>query len=188
MRNLIAGLLGTVIGAVLIVILLGPSQPSYPAPYDKVWFIFAGSNALQTTPYGLLKFSTSITFLITWIVIGIIIAPFSKKGWNTVRSAIWIGIFQGIVVLASLLLTNPEFWSASTRNLELVYIFATSLLVSLCSLISAYPMSILLVRARKQSEAPIPQMIETRCQCGAVFKSKPLICSECGTVLREVED
>jgi hypothetical protein len=49
-------------------------------------------------------------------------------------------------------------------------------------------MSLLMIRARKQSEVPIPQLIETRCQCGAVFKSKPLICSECGAVLRDAED
>ena len=104
------------------------------------------------------------------------------------RSTIWVGIFVGCLSLVSILLTDPGYWESATRNIDLVYLFATSLLVSLLSLPSAHPLSIVIERARRQKEPPIPEKIETHCQCGAVFKSNPLICSECGTVLRKAED
>ncbi len=188
MRNLLAGLSGAIIGAIMITSLLGLAQPNYSPPYDMVWFIFIGSSALHSTLSGLLDITSTAAYLITWLVLGIIIAPFSKRGWNIVRSALWIGIILGILKLGSVLLVNPEFWTAATRNLNLVYIFSTALLISLLSLMSAAPLSIILDRYKKQSEPPIPDKIETRCQCGAVFKSNPLICSECGAVLREIED
>jgi hypothetical protein len=33
------------------------------------------------------------------------------------------------------------------------------------------------------SEAKPPEKIETVCECGAVFKSRPMLCSECGRQL-----
>ncbi|TFG34697.1 hypothetical protein EU527_01870 [Candidatus Thorarchaeota archaeon] len=188
MRNLLAGVLGSIIGAITIVVLLGLSEVEYPAPYDIVWFILEGNNALQSTFQGLLTTSYIPAYIITWVIVGIIITPFSKRGWNTVRSALWVGIIQGIFTLLSIVLVSPEFWDSPTRNISLIYKFALSVIVSLSSLISAYPLSILIERVRRQKEPPIPNKIETRCICGAVFKSNPLICSECGTILRYSED
>ncbi len=188
MRNLLAGLFGAIIGAVLIVSLQGLTQPNYPQPYEVLWFLFVGSNALQSTFLEMIDITKMPAYLITWIIIGIIITPFSKKGWNLVRSALWIGVFQGVLALVSILLINPELWTAPTRNLDLLYMFSASLFISLFSLISAFPLSMIIDHIRKQNEPAIPEKIETRCQCGAVFKSNPLICSECGMILREEKD
>lgn len=188
MRNLLAGLLGSIIGAIVIVVLLNLAQPAYPSPYDTIWFLFEGSSALQSTVQGLFDLNTISAYIITWLVIGVCISPLSRRGWNTVRSVVWIGIIQGIFALVSLLFYNPGFWELPTRNFSLVYQFSTSLVVSLLALLSAYPLSILIQRVRRQSETPIPDKIETRCVCGAVFKSNPIICSECGAVLRDEKD
>jgi len=188
MRNLLAGLFGSIVGTLLIVVLLGMAQPGYPQPYDAVWFIFTGADALQSTFGGFLNLNTIGIYLITWIIVGFIIAPFSRHGWNLVRSALWVGVFVGIFSIFSLLLINPGFWNDPERNVVLVYQFAISIGVSMFSISSAYPISILIERAKKEQETPIPEKIETRCQCGAVFKSNPIMCSECGAILREMED
>lgn len=188
MRNLLAGILGSIIGAAIIIMLLDLSGPEYPAPYDLVWFLLEGSSALQSTFEEMWTLSLIPAYIITWIVIGVIITPFSKKGWNILRSALWVGVFQAILSLISLLLITPEFWESATRNIDLILMFITSLVVSLLSLTSAYPLSILIERTRRKKEPPIPNKIETMCKCGAVFKSNPLMCSECGAILRNSED
>ena len=52
MRNLLAGLLGSIIGAVLIVFLLDITHLAYPQPYDLLWIIFAGNNAQKKVRRG----------------------------------------------------------------------------------------------------------------------------------------
>lgn len=185
MRNSLGGLIGILIGSLTIVLLLSIPDPVYSWPYSSVWFIFSGSNALKSSIDGLLNLDTTVSYILTWIIVGLFIAPFSKKGWNTLRSALWGGLFLGIIAIASHILLHTEFWIAPTRNIELFYHFAISILVSLFALLSAIPTTFVIERIRKQSEEPIPEKIETSCECGAIFKSNPLICSECGRQLRE---
>jgi len=67
-----------------------------------------------------------------------------------------------------------------------MYHFIGTMLISLFAIPSAIPITIIIEKVRRQSEEPIPEKIETTCECGAVFKSNPLICSECGKQLRDV--
>jgi hypothetical protein len=93
--------------------------------------------------------------------------------------------------LIAQLFGDPAYWDITLnplRNYDLLYQFTTSLVTSLMALLSAIPMTIVIDRARQTAEPPIPDKIETRCECGAVFRSNPLICSECGAILRSPDD
>lgn len=185
MRNILGGFLGVIAGCYLVVLLLGLSEPLYPDPFSIMWILLEGSSALQSTFMFILEPSL-FSYIITWIVIGLIIGLFSKAGWNTLRSAIWVGLIIAILSLASLLLLVPTFWDITInpdRNIELLYQFATSIFVALLTIPSALPTAFIVRRLRQQAEPPIPDKIETICECGAVFKSKPMICSECGRQL-----
>jgi hypothetical protein len=188
MRNSLGGLIASLIGSVSIVALLNIQDPAFSWPYSPVWFILSGSSALLATLDNILNPELIIGYILTWIIIGLVISPFSKKGWNTLRTSLWAGFFLGMFSLVTLLLEHPEFWISSTRNLDLVYHFLTSIMVSLLALPSAIPVTMLKERIMKQAEDPIPDKIETSCECGAIFKSNPLICSECGRQLREPID
>ena len=193
MRNLAGGLLGIVVGSCSFVGLAGllPPEPAYPEPFNTVWFILDGSWALQSTTQGLFNFPTAAAYLMSWVIIGIIIAPFSRKGWNTLRSALWLGVFLAIFALISQLLRDPSFWDVALnpmRNYAIVYQSAMSMVASLFAMISALPITVTIERVRRTAEPAIPEKIETVCQCGAVFKSNPLICSECGAILRKSDD
>ncbi|MGY5857916.1 MAG: hypothetical protein RTU63_01000 [Candidatus Thorarchaeota archaeon] len=187
MRNSLGGLIGILIGSVTIVILLSIPDTMYSWPYSSMWFILGGSSALKSSFDGFLNQSTILGYILTWVIVGLVISPFSKKGWNTLRTALWGGLILGILSLASVILLNADFWTSPTRNIDLLYHFVISILVSFCAIPSAIPTTIVIDRIRKQSEEPIPEKIETSCDCGAVFKSNPLICSECGKQLREHE-
>ena len=187
MRNLLGGLIGILIGAAAIVALLGIPDPMYSWPYSSVWFILGGSNALKISFDGFLSQSTVVGYILSWVIVGLVISPFSKKGWNTLRTSLWAGIILGILSLASVILLDANFWTSPTRNIDLFYHFVMSFSVSLCAIPSAIPATIVITQLKKQSELPIPDKIETSCSCGAIFKSNPLICSECGTQLRERE-
>jgi hypothetical protein len=183
MKNFVGGFIAVMIGSVTITILLQLPQPAYPEPFNSVWYILAGSSALRNT---LLNPTTPLTVLLyvaSWIVIGLIVGLFSKPGWNTVRSAIWVGLIQAIFALVSLLLLSPDFWVSSSRNIGLLYQFSTSLILSMLSLFSGIPTAMIVEKFGIESEQPVPSKIETICECGAVFKSKPMMCSECGRTL-----
>ena len=188
MRNILSGLFAVVVGAYALVHFLGLSQPLYPEPFSMIWIVLAGSNALQSTLSFILIPSVALAYVISWIVIGLIIGPFSKAGWNTVRSAMWVGLIHAILALASLLLLQPTFWDLvanPSRNIDLFYHFATSMIVALLTLPSALPTALIVNKFGQQTEPPIPTKIETKCECGAVFKSRPMLCSECGRRLSE---
>lgn len=188
MRNLLGGLVGILIGSVTIVALLGLPDPAYSWPYSSIWFILSGSNALKITIDGILNQSSILEYILTWVIVGLVIAPFSKKGWNTLRTILWAGIVLGILSIISVILSNAEFWTSPTRNIDLVYHFVISVSVTLCTLPSAIPLTMIIERVKRQSELPIPEKIETVCECGAIFKSNPLICSECGKQLRDTQN
>ncbi len=193
MRNLVGGLLGIVAGSCSFVGLAGllAPEPAYPEPFNTIWFILDGSWALHSTIPSIFNSQTAIVYLLSWIIVGMIIAPFSRKGWNTFRSAVWIGAFLAVFALMSQLLKDPSFWDVTLnpmRNYAIVYQSAMSMVASLFAMISALPITATIERVRRTAEPPIPEKIVTVCQCGAVFKSNPLICSECGATLRKSDD
>lgn len=185
MRNSLGGLIGILIGTIIVVSLIGLTDPVYSWPYSTVWFILSGSSALKLTINGLLNPTAILGYILTWIIIGVIIALFSKKGWNTLRTAIWAGLVLGILSLTSILLLDANYWISPTRNIDLVYHFITTISVSLFAIPSAVPTTFVIERLMKQKEDPIPDKIESICECGAIFKSNPMICSECGKQLRD---
>jgi hypothetical protein len=187
MRNFVGSLLAVVIGSVVIVILLGLAQPTYPEPFDLVWFLLAGSSALQSTLFNPLTPMVVSLYIGSWAIVGLVIGLFSKPGWNTVRSAIWVGLIHAVLALTSLLFLDSEFWGSASRNLDLLFQFVTSLVLSILALPSAIPVAMLIERLGRQTEPTVPSKIETVCECGAVFKSNPVICSECGRTLNTTE-
>ena len=184
MRNVLSGLVAVAVGSTVITLMLGLSQPLYPEPFTSIWFFLLGSSTLQSTLSVLLDSNVVFTYLVAWVLIGLIIGPFSRVGWNTVRSTLWVGLIHAIFALSSLLLLDPSFWDVTinpARNIDLLYQFATSSIVALFALPSALLSAMIINRLRRQIDTPIPTKIETVCKCGAVFKSKPILCSECGT-------
>lgn len=183
MKNFLGGFIAVIIGSLAITIFLQLPPPSYPEPFNDIWYILAGSSALQTTLLSPATTPTTLAYFVSWVIIGLIIGLFSKPGWNTVRSAIWVGLICAIFALISLLLLQPGFWTSPSRNIDLLLQFSTSLILSVLSLFSGLPTAMIIEKLGIESEPPIPSKIETVCECGAVFKSKPLMCSECGRPL-----
>ena len=186
MRNIIGGLVGALVGSSMIVILLALLPTEYPSPFGLFWIAFSGSDSLLASATGLLSSTTWIFYVMTWIVIGLVTAPFADSEWNAVRTALWVGVFLSVFAVFSALLLDPTLWTLDreARNIYLVLQFASGIAYSLLSLVSSIPSTILLQKARRESEAPPPTKIETICECGAVFKSAPLMCAECGEILR----
>ncbi|MFX0107746.1 MAG: hypothetical protein ACFE7R_05665 [Candidatus Hodarchaeota archaeon] len=183
MKNMIGGILGAVLASIVIVTLLALEQPPYDQPYDSIWMILLGSDILAATPSEALQIQSTVLYLGTWVLAGVISGLVSDSKWNTVRTAVWIGGSIAIGAVASKLLLDPLFWGSASRNVELFLIFTSSILSSLLTLISSVPLIILLERIRRGVDLPPPDKIETRCECGAVFRSKPILCSECGRKL-----
>ncbi len=188
MRNFVSSLLAVITGSTTIVIFFGVIQQTYPEPFNHIWFLLDGSTALQSALLGPITPLHIVLYISSWLVIGAIIGPFSRPGWNTVRSMLWVGLIHAIFALVSLLLLNPEFWGSANRNFDLLSQFSASLILATISLPSAIPIAMLTERLGRQAEPPIPLKIETICECGAIFKSNPLICSECGRTLNSEVD
>ncbi|MHA1924398.1 MAG: hypothetical protein ACXABV_13225 [Candidatus Thorarchaeota archaeon] len=183
MRNTLGGLMATLIGSGLMIFLLNQSQPTYPPEVDSLWLILAGSYRLSQSYIALFNPLTIGSYILVWLIMGLVIAPFSKSGWNAVRTAVWTGVWVSIWALTSVLLLNPAFWSDASRNWNLLLLFTSTIVAANITLLSAYPITRLIKMAHREREVPIPEKIETVCECGAVFKSKPLVCSECGRTL-----
>jgi len=127
----------------------------------------------QETPFQMLAMT-----LPAWLVMGAIAGVLAEPGWNDVRSSMWIGSLLALLTIASLLIDNPALWYATERNMVLFLVFVRSLLIAQLSLVSAVPVSYLLHLAKTQRALPPPEEIRTVCVCGAVFKSRPEICSQ----------
>ncbi len=147
--------------------------------------LLASASNLVITGNGTIIPDSVILYLPVWLVAGIVMGPLSNPGWNTVRSTLWYGTILSILDTASILVIDPLFWNLPTRNLQLVIIFASGLLFAQMGLISAIPMAALVQKMRTASEAPIPERIVSTCTCGAVYKSRPMICAACGKPLEE---
>ena len=174
----------------MIVILLVLPPTEYPPPFGLFWMIFSGSDSLLASATGLLSSTTWISYIMAWIAIGLVTAPFAKSEWNAVRTALWVGVFISVFAVSSTFLLDPSFWTVDrdARNIYLVLQFASGIVHSLLSLVISIPLATLLQKARRESDAPPPIKIETVCLCGAVFKSAPLMCAECGRTLRNVPE
>lgn len=188
MKNLIGATVAVIFGAPLLVLLLGAAPPAYPQPFQIISFLLFGCSLLEQTVEGLLSISDTGPYIATWFLIGGIVSVFSDRGWNTVRTVLWVAIITGLLSLMSRVLLVPGFWESPTRNLDLIILFGGMALLSLAALPSAYPLTVVKERLQREAERPIPELIETKCECGAVFRSNPIMCSECGRVLRETKD
>ena len=72
MKNFVSGLLAVIIGSTVIVILLGIAQPAYPEPFSMVWFLLAGSSALQSTLFNPLAPMLVGLYISSWLIIGLV--------------------------------------------------------------------------------------------------------------------
>ena len=156
MKNFLGALFGIIVGSFAIVNFIQVSKPLYPPPYDILWILFAGSQALQLTGQQLLDIEKTLGYIVTWLIIGVVASPFSNSRWSTVRTAFWIGVFITLFALVSILLLNPAFWLSETRNWELLIQFVTSILTSFLSMISSLPLVMLLLKIKERSESPVP--------------------------------
>ncbi len=184
MKNFIGAFLGFVVGS-LALWASGLEIPQYPSPYGIIGILLAAATALLNT-FSIIASGIGILEHITaWLLIGLASGLLSKGKWNNVRTSVWIGIIIGVLHVASKLLLNPSFWNQSDRNLVILLSFVVVLPTSQITLVSSIPVSYLVRRIRADEPPQAPERIETRCQCGAVFKSNPMICSECGMILEQ---
>ncbi|MFX1368352.1 MAG: hypothetical protein ACFFAY_07130 [Promethearchaeota archaeon] len=186
MRNLLGGLLATIIGALFLTQIANLELLQYPEPYQFVEFILTGCVGLRFTLLEIIDPRNTIPYLLTWLLIGIITGVFSKSRWNSIRTALWVGVIISLAAIASVLLTDPTFWVSADRNLSLVILFTGTAVTSMLEIPTAIMVVIVKERIQREQELPPPEKIETICVCGAVFKSNPLMCSECGAKLSVV--
>lgn len=171
-------------GSITLVLLLGATPPTYPSPFDQISYLLSGARLLLDTVPGFTSVGTVVPYVLSWLLIGVIASIFSTRGWNTVRTLLWSSLVSGLLVVISEALLN-DFWNSPSRNLDLVVLFGQMATFSMIALLTAYPLTLIKEMALRKSEDPIPDRVETTCECGAVFRSNPLICSECGRILRE---
>ncbi|MGY5874487.1 MAG: hypothetical protein RTU30_01965 [Candidatus Thorarchaeota archaeon] len=188
MKNMVGGFIASVIGSIMIVSLAGMTQ-IYPAPFDVMWIFLTGATGLHPITL-IVNSGLMLPYITTWIVMGCVEGLFSDSKWNAVRTAMWVAIIITLLSLVSALIIDPALWNIeqTQRNWSLVLHLVGSLLISMTSLVGAIPVVSILGYFRREREIPPPERIETICDCGAVFKSNPMLCSECGSSLREVVD
>lgn len=166
MRNIVGGALAALIGSL------------------SLGGILVGADILRQTYPLILSADFTFSLLLTWMLLGVVSGVFSNSPWNSVRTAAWIGTFLSLLSVANILSSSPEFWASPDRNFALLLIFASSIIVSLLTV----PPAVLVISVKKhllrEQERPPPSKIESVCPtCGAVFKSVPLLCSECGAAI-----
>ncbi|MDF1540464.1 MAG: hypothetical protein P1Q69_16330 [Candidatus Thorarchaeota archaeon] len=183
MKNLIGGIIGTVTVSALMPIFHIPPLYGYPEPFSDIWVILNGPQsvvfALQNLQFPHYLFG----LLVSFIAAGIIVSLFSESVGKSIRTSLWMGVVLGTVLIASVLVVDPSFWTMENRNITLVIFYIQNILVSLISLVSAIPLVWLRIRLKDGGAISAPPVIQTTCDCGAVYKSKPMICSECGRTL-----
>ncbi|MHA2119028.1 MAG: hypothetical protein ACW98J_08910, partial [Candidatus Thorarchaeota archaeon] len=128
MRNTLGGLAATLIGSWLLVFMLSQSQPAYPPEVASIWVLLAGSYSLSQSYLALFNPLVVVSYMLVWLIMGLVIAPFSKSGWNTVRTAVWTGVWISIWTLTSTLLLNPAFWIDANRNWSLLLLFTSTIM------------------------------------------------------------
>ncbi len=185
MRNLLGGIFSSIIGSALIVIILQITPLEYPEPFNAIWIILVGCYTLSNSLSSLFNVNMIFPILTVWIIIGIISGFFSESKWNSIRTAVWLGVCIATISIIEINLMDPGFWDSETRNLTLLLHYIGVIIMSMISLVGSIPVAVIITKLRKETDAPIPKEIITTCECGAVFKSRPLNCSEGGNSLIE---
>lgn len=186
MRNLIGGVVGAIIACLIIVIINNAPLYIYPEPFGQIWFILDGPRYFDFSITMLQNTAILVGLLISIGVAGITLSIFSQNAGNTIRTCLWMGITLGSLHVASILLVDSSFWTSAERNVTLLILFIQNILIALTSIVSAIPLVWLRKRLMDKNEEVLPPIIQTKCECGAIFKSNPLICSECGRKLKEL--
>ena len=187
MRNLLGGLIGAILGSISLVVVLQLEPATYPDPYNSLAIILTGCVSLSESLLDFLNANTFLLHFAVWLFIGLITGIFSDSNWNSVRTAVWVGVIVCLLSIASILLLDPAFWPSSDRNLRLVLLFSGSIISALLTLPSCLVVIAVKKKIMEETEPSAPEKIETICECGAVFKSIPQLCSECGATLSDDE-
>lgn len=174
--------MGFLTGTFLVFLLSLTTVPDYPADFAILWPLLVGGDVLHSVA---ILLANPVTMIITWIIVGVVISPFSTTRWNTSRTTLWLGVYIAIATLSSSLLQDSSLWTGDrdARNLFLVAEFIVSLIIAQIALLSGIPFSEYIIRKKRGSDPPIPEEIKTECECGAVFSSKPILCAICGRKL-----
>ena len=190
MRNFLGALAAMVGGSLLIAVFLSPTPNVYPVPIDVLWFLLGAGEALQETFLMILDPNTTVIVILLWVLMGGICGVASKSRWNTVRTILWLALLITIFYLVSVFVLDPSLWLAdiASRNIMIILAFVNSVLTSLLALVGAIPVVSLVSMLQAEGRAQPPDKIETICDCGAVFRSRPLICAECGKALKHEGD
>ncbi|MHA1637076.1 MAG: hypothetical protein ACTSUO_05785 [Candidatus Thorarchaeota archaeon] len=183
MKNLLGGIISSIIGSVLVVNLLQSVPIEYPEPFNAIWILLVGCTTLSNSLSGFTDVNVAFALLSTWILIGIVSGFFSESKWNSIRTAVWLGICIATISIIEINLMDSGFWGSEARNLTMLLHYISIIVFSMISLVGSVPVTLIITKLRKETDAPIPKEIITTCECGAVFKSIPLICSECGNSL-----
>jgi hypothetical protein len=184
MKNLVGGIVCAIVGSGAIALLVSSQQYSWPGLIPQMAAILKGAFLLAV--YGNLGIELyAIQFIVAWCIVGALAAGFSDSKANSVRTLMWTGVVISILVIAGVMIQNPGFWQSSDRNIVLLLIFIRCIAISMFALVTAVPISHALEISRRVGEAEPPEKIETVCECGAVYKSNPMICAECGRTLRQ---
>ena len=188
MRNFLGGALGFLIGVALSLLLLATSTPEFPQSVEILVPILVGAQLLHPTEVAN-NFELFPIYVIIWLIIGVFSGLSATSKWNTLRTSLWVSIFVVLFSLLSIFILDPTLWTADQlqRNWGLILHFVAGLCVIPLTMPTAIPVYVIINRIQTEAEQPQPEKIETRCICGAVFRSNPLICSDCGRILREDE-
>ncbi|MFO7835959.1 MAG: hypothetical protein R6V83_04830 [Candidatus Thorarchaeota archaeon] len=187
MRNLLGAIASVLLGSYLSFMLIEGNVLPYSSPSDALWFLIAGGTILNSAVTGIFQPNFIIPYIGIWLIMGLISGVFSISKSNTVRTALWIAVIIAILSILSAFLQNPSIWFGDMleRNSFLLAQFVQAIPTSLLSLPSAIPMVYVKQVLFSEGEPKPPNEIRTRCECGAVYKSKPMLCAECG---RELHD
>ena len=182
MRNLFGGIIGCILGINYFILVTQSLQMTWPNFIGPVYFLLEGAFYLNlyVIPSTIEDF---FQWFLAWVIVGIVIAIFSKSISNSIRTVLWSAVSLFLLLIAGVFIQNSSFWQSADRNFFLLLWFVRSVLTSMIALCSSSPLLFVKGKVSKGKEIPPPAKIETICSCGAVYKSKPLICAECGRTL-----
>ncbi len=184
MRNLLGGIIGGIVGSVYIWYAMQGPKLDWPAPYDTIGFLFEGSSILVLySETGAIDLGIWFS---GWAIAGIAIALFSTSKADSIRTMLWSGGCVFILLIVGVFILDPAYWNSTDRNLFLLIWLVRSVLTAPVALVSAIPLIVLRKKLVHEEETAPPEKIETSCVCGAIFKSKPLMCAECGRQMKQL--
>ncbi len=178
MRNSVGGVIAALLGAWTLANAIGTASSG-----DLIETVLSGASSLSATISSINEYTATVWRLMTWGLMGIAEGLFSKRGWNSVRTTCWAGVTIASLSLISTLIREPQFWNSPDRNMSILILFVLTLIAAQTSLILSIPTASLAERLKTARVPPVPEKIEAICACGARFKSRPRICSECGRTL-----